>query len=232
MDLASSNKVTTAGDIAWASDWRLKSLVGRLRRFAQVVPSVASLSPTALHYLQSVLTVHEAGLNGFYMFQIVSMCSPATTLGRSLCQNLIFATWFRYAAWSKKELWEGKKDKNNCVSPWFFWYIQLCDFLKTSSLPRKPSISLRCYKERMCPRTRHNSKRKSKNLATGLGRADFFDKGNEPSICGKDPNPSEFFFQIFQLILLHLKSLRTGCVPLLHSFLAWISLWFERWSRL
>lgn len=65
-----------------------------------------------------------------------------------------------------------------------------------SSLPRKPSISLRCCKERMCPRTRHNSKRKSKNLATGLRRADFFDKG-DPSICGKDWKKSKFIRVFF-----------------------------------
>ena len=116
-------------------------------------------------------------------FLHVSNCfnvQPCYHTRMKFISNLIFATWFRYAAWSKKELWEGKKTK---TAAFHNFAISCC-----SSLPRKPSISLRCYKERMCPRTRHNSKRKSKSLATGLGRADFFDKGNEPSICGKDPS--------------------------------------------
>ena len=107
-------------------------------------------------------------------------------------QNLILLLDFDMPPGVKKNC-GNVKNKNSSVSPCYFWgkfnfAISCC-----SSLPRKPSISLRCYKERMCPRTRHNSKRRSKNLATGLGWADLFDKGNEPSICGKDQNPSEFF---------------------------------------
>ena len=179
-----------------------------------------------MHYLQSVLTVLEAGVNGFLH---VANCFNVQPCYQTRTKFILYVFLLYLIVICRTVVKKncGKVKKNSSVSPCFCGEFNSAISCCSSLQPRKPSISLSCYKERMCPRTRHNSKRKSKNLATGL--VDLFFQ--ETIHRGKDPKKIHPSLKILQ-IFLHLKSLRTGCVPLLHSFLAWISVWFERWSRL